>query len=206
MRLCPSCTSIHPFWSRPFAVSHSIIPIPAVVSGLRPCPACALRRYSHTGTQLHRCAQVGSLRAGTGQLRSAQPAHNRCERAGQTRAALLELDPAPLPLFSQAQDPLPHRSRLPKLQRAPLTLGPRRGPAALQPLSLSLSWDSCAALLWSSPGGGGSGGGCGSPSSAHPIRPWSGGDRARMESRAPARPPRLFPWRRGRGCEGVAAV
>lgn len=54
-------------------------------------------------------------------------------------------------------------------------LGPRRGPAALQPLSLSLSWDSCAALLWSSPGGGGSGGGCGSPGSAHPIRPWSGG-------------------------------
>jgi hypothetical protein len=62
----------------------------------------------------------------------------------------------------------------------------------------------CFALVF--PGGSGSGGGCGSPGSAHPTRPWSGGDRGRKESRAPAQPPRLFPWRRGRGCEGVVAV
>lgn len=188
MRLiCPSCTSIHPFWSRPFAVSHSIIPVRAVVSGLRPCPACALRRHSHAGTQLQRCAQVGSLKAGTGQLRSAQPAHNRCERAGtETRAALFELVPAPLPLFSKAQDPLPHRSHLPGYNAppSPLVLDGDRPPCSP---SLFFSQDSYAALLRSSPGGGCSGGGCGSPGSAHPTRPWSCGDRGRRAARQPGR-------------------
>lgn len=137
MRLCPSCTSIHPFWSRPFSLSHSIIFVHAVVSGLRPCPACALRRHSHAGYS------TPAVRAGgvaESPDRSAQPAHNRCERAGtEIRAALFELVPAPLPLFSKAQDPLPHRSRLPGYSAppSPLVLDGDRPPCSPN-LSLSL--------------------------------------------------------------------
>lgn len=203
MRLRPPNTSSHPFWSHPFAVSVPQHP---------PCPCCCLR-----ATPMPRlCApppqprgdptlavRPGGVaeRAGTGQLRSSQSAHNRCERTGTgTRAALFELVSAPLPLFSKAQDPLPHRSRLPchSAPPSPLVLDRDRPPC-----SPSLSRYSCDALLWSSPVAEVVAEAV--AVQAQPTPPAPGAvetEGGRKESRAPAGPPRLFPWRRGRGCKG----
>ncbi|MEJ1281877.1 hypothetical protein NN561_012828 [Cricetulus griseus] len=172
MRLRPPCTTTHPFRSRPFAVSCNILPVRAAVPG-----------YAHA--QPVCSAAATATRDPTLAVRASGVAESQ-DRATQICPARAQ------------QTPSPTRRRLPSHSAppSPLVLDGDGRPAA------PLSRDSCAALLWSSQGGGGSGGGCGSPGSAHPTRPWSGGDRGRKERRAPAGPPRLFPWRRGRGREG----